>query len=219
MSSSQYAVASFVVFLMGMVAFVAIAIFDVRVFIIPPMGALPDGRTLVISGLPNLNLVDSVDARCVHVKGPDLATGLCRAAVLGTVGQHWKILARLPYVGLLDDVAQGFAQFGVSPIDKPSPVEAKAAPITSECLSMKVERTFEEYGFAKALISLRNGCPKKVKDAFVDCNFKDGDKIFATGLASISSLQTGQTGAGEASGELRGAQFRSVDCRITGVYH
>jgi hypothetical protein len=69
------------------------------VFVVQPLGALPDGRTLIITRLTNVNFVDSADAICARKMGG--VSILCRAAVLGRVGKEATIIARLPYFSML----------------------------------------------------------------------------------------------------------------------
>jgi len=65
------------------------------IFVVPPIGAIPEGRTLVISRLNSTEFIDSADAMCERVqKGVNL---LCRGMVLGAVGQNATIYMRLPY--------------------------------------------------------------------------------------------------------------------------
>ncbi|MCT6870628.1 MAG: hypothetical protein M3Z70_02150 [Bartonella sp.] len=66
----------------------------VRVFVIQPIGAVPEGATVVISGVKKLNAIDSPDAVCDRYGTVNL---ICRAAVLANVADNGKILLRLPY--------------------------------------------------------------------------------------------------------------------------
>lgn len=66
----------------------------VRVFVIQPIGAVPEGATVIISGVEKLNAIDSADAVCDRYGTVNL---ICRAAVLGNVADNGKILLRLPY--------------------------------------------------------------------------------------------------------------------------
>lgn len=66
----------------------------IRVFVIQPIGAVPEGATVVISGVKKLNAIDSPDAVCDRYGTVNL---ICRAAVLANVADNGKILLRLPY--------------------------------------------------------------------------------------------------------------------------
>lgn len=67
----------------------------VRVFVIQPIGAVPDGVTLIIFGAPGLNFVDSPDAVCMRVQGG--VNLLCRGAVMAGVVKNSTLLVRLPF--------------------------------------------------------------------------------------------------------------------------
>ncbi len=65
------------------------------IFVIQPIGAVPEGKTLVISRLNNTEFIDSADAMCDRLQGG--VSLLCRIAVLGAVANKAHIYARLPY--------------------------------------------------------------------------------------------------------------------------
>lgn len=64
-------------------------------FIIPPIGAVPEGKTLVILRLNKGKFIDSPDAMCERIQGG--VSLLCRGMVLGAVASKSTILLRLPY--------------------------------------------------------------------------------------------------------------------------
>jgi hypothetical protein len=64
-------------------------------FVVQPIGAVPEGRTLLILRSGRLNFIDSADAICVRAQGG--VNLLCRGMVLGSVVQKTTIVARLPY--------------------------------------------------------------------------------------------------------------------------
>ncbi len=70
------------------------------IFVIPPIGALPEGGTLIIGRLANVNFVDSADGICEREMGG--VSLLCRAAVLGKIGSVATIYVHLPYSKTLD---------------------------------------------------------------------------------------------------------------------
>jgi hypothetical protein len=82
----------------------------ITIFVIQPIGALPDGRTLVITRLTNLYFIDSADAFCDRKMGG--VSLLCRAAVLGRVAKETSILLRLPYSETLYRISTGGKSFG-----------------------------------------------------------------------------------------------------------
>lgn len=77
----------------------------VTLFVVQPIGALPEGRTVVIYRLNNLNFVDSADAFCARKMGG--VSLLCRGIVIGQVAKQDNIIARLPYSKALYDISTG----------------------------------------------------------------------------------------------------------------
>ena len=83
--------------LMGIVVLGAAGIWlaGIRVIVIQPIGALPDGVTAVVAGVRNVRLLDSPDAICArHEGGVSL---LCRGREAAAIARDGKILLRLPY--------------------------------------------------------------------------------------------------------------------------
>ena len=78
-------------------------------FIIQPIGAVPDGRTIVIWRTGKLNFIDSADGVCEREAGG--VSLLCRIAILGAVGKNNTILARLPYSETLYLISTGGKRF------------------------------------------------------------------------------------------------------------
>jgi hypothetical protein len=68
---------------------------QVSIFVIQPIGAIPEGRTIVISRMSNTRFIDSADAVCMHVQGG--VNLICGAAILGAIGREAYLYARLPY--------------------------------------------------------------------------------------------------------------------------
>lgn len=66
--------------------------------IIQPIGAVPDGTMVIISGVEKLDAIDSPDAVCNRYGTVNL---IYRAAVLANVADNGKILLRLPYCHFL----------------------------------------------------------------------------------------------------------------------
>lgn len=67
----------------------------VRVFVVQPIGAIPDGVTAVVYGAPGLRFIDSPDAFCMREQG--YVNLLCRGAAAAGVAKNTTILLRLPY--------------------------------------------------------------------------------------------------------------------------
>ena len=68
---------------------------QITIFIVPPIGAIPEGKTLIITRLNKTNFIDSADAMCERMQGR--VNLLCRRLMLGSVVKNTKILLRLPY--------------------------------------------------------------------------------------------------------------------------
>jgi hypothetical protein len=67
----------------------------VTIFVIQPIGAVPEGRTVIITRLNTMQFIDSADAWCERQAGG--VNLLCRGAVMARVVNQAIILARLPY--------------------------------------------------------------------------------------------------------------------------
>lgn len=78
---------------------------QITFFVVPPIGAVPEGRTVVISRLNKTEFIDSPDAMCERIQG--YVSLLCRGMVLGAVLEKSTILLRLPYSELLYSISTG----------------------------------------------------------------------------------------------------------------
>jgi hypothetical protein len=78
---------------------------QITLFVIPPIGALPEGKTIVITRLNKTELIDSPDAMCERIHGG--VSLLCRGMVMGAVVSKSTILARLPYSSWLYSISTG----------------------------------------------------------------------------------------------------------------
>ena len=90
---------SVVVILIGMAAAIIFAATQLTLFVVQPIGAVPEGRTVVIWRLNTMKFVDSADAWCERQMGG--VNLLCRGAVLSKLGNEDVIIARLPYSEIL----------------------------------------------------------------------------------------------------------------------
>jgi hypothetical protein len=78
----------------------------ITIFVVPPIGMLPDGRTVILlRHSAVLKFVDSADAICDRKM--DGVSLLCRAIAMGTVAKDNEILMRLPYSQSLYLVSTG----------------------------------------------------------------------------------------------------------------
>lgn len=85
------------------VLLMVLAYTQLTIFVVQPIGAVPEGRTIIMRRTGNLSFIDSADAVCEREAGG--VSLLCRATVLGSVGGSDKILARLPYSEVLYSIS------------------------------------------------------------------------------------------------------------------
>jgi hypothetical protein len=78
---------------------------QLTIFVVPPIGAVPEGKTLVILRLNKGEFIDSADAMCERMQGS--VNLLCRGSMLGAVAKNTKILLRLPYSETLYLISTG----------------------------------------------------------------------------------------------------------------
>ncbi|MEX1199686.1 MAG: hypothetical protein WEB02_02750 [Methylophaga sp.] len=76
-----------------------IAYSQLTLFVVQPMGAVPEGRTVVMLRLNKTNFIDSADALCERETGS--VSLLCRGMMMAAVVEKSKILLRLPYFHFL----------------------------------------------------------------------------------------------------------------------
>lgn len=76
---------------------------QITLFVIPPIGALPEGKTIIITRLNKTEFIDSPDAMCERIQGG--VSLLCRGMVMGAVVKNSTILARLPYSSWLYSIS------------------------------------------------------------------------------------------------------------------
>ena len=78
---------------------------QLTIFVVPPIGAVPEGKTLIISRMNKTEFIDSPDAMCERMQGG--VNLLCRALLLGVVAKKSTIYLRLPYSESLYLVSTG----------------------------------------------------------------------------------------------------------------
>lgn len=96
----------------GLVIFgviIAITCTQLTLFVIPPIGAVPKGRTVVIVRLNGTEFIDSPDAMCERIQGG--VSLLCRGMIMGSVLDKATILARMPYSSSLYGISTGGIQY------------------------------------------------------------------------------------------------------------
>ena len=83
--------------------FLVIILTQTSIFVIPPIGALPEGKTLFIIRLQNGKFIDSPDAFCRRNSAQNL---LCRGMAIASISNTFIIL-RLPYSDFLYSISLG----------------------------------------------------------------------------------------------------------------
>lgn len=87
-------------------AVLAIVIYtQITIFVVQPIGAIPEGKTLVILRLNKTEFIDSADAMCKREMGG--VSLLCRMGMMAGVANNSTILLRLPYSQALYDISTG----------------------------------------------------------------------------------------------------------------
>ena len=86
-----------------------IAYTQLTLFVVQPMGAVPDGRTVVILRLNKTKFIDSADALCERETGS--VSLLCRGMMMAGVVNKSKILLRLPYSHSLYLISTGGKEY------------------------------------------------------------------------------------------------------------
>lgn len=83
---------------------------QLTLFVVQPIGAVPDGRILVLwRRSVKLNFIDSADAFCQRESGG--VSLLCRVTALGGVMHNNPIIFRLPYVEALYLISTNGARY------------------------------------------------------------------------------------------------------------
>lgn len=78
---------------------------QITIFAVPPIGAVPEGRTVIMLRLNKTNFIDSADAMCVRIQG--YVNLLCRGMTMGAVVNATTIIARLPYSETIYNMSTG----------------------------------------------------------------------------------------------------------------
>lgn len=78
---------------------------QLTIFVIPPIGAIPEGRTVIILRLNKTEFVDSPDAMCERIQGG--VSILCRVMVLGAIAEKSTKIVSLPYSRTLYLISTG----------------------------------------------------------------------------------------------------------------
>jgi len=78
---------------------------QITLFVIQPIGVVPEGKTLVILRLNKTDFIESADSICEREMGG--VSLICRIGVLGAVTSKSKVLLRLPYSSMLYKISTG----------------------------------------------------------------------------------------------------------------
>ena len=81
--------------LLGLFVILGLIYTQLTIFVIPPIGMLPEGRTIVMLRLNKTEFIDGPDAMCARIQGG--VSLLCRGTILSAVGGAKTELFRLPY--------------------------------------------------------------------------------------------------------------------------
>ncbi len=92
-----------IIIISSLIIFFVLFYTQITIFVIPPIGMVPEGKTLIISRLNKTEFIDSADAMCVRENGG--VSLLCRLMMLGAVINKSTIYARLPYSQTLYDIS------------------------------------------------------------------------------------------------------------------
>jgi hypothetical protein len=77
------------------IAFITAAQF-LTVYVVPPIGAIPEGRTIVIARTGEMQFIESPDGMCLRLQGG--VSLLCRGMALASLDlPDRQIFLRLPY--------------------------------------------------------------------------------------------------------------------------
>lgn len=82
---------------------------QITVFVVQPIGALPEGRTVILKRVPALGFISGPDALCLEIQGG--VSLLCRAMAIKKTLDETEIVARLPYSAMLYSWSTGGRSF------------------------------------------------------------------------------------------------------------
>lgn len=83
---------------------------QITIFVIQPIGAMPEGKTFVMLRMNKTKFIDSADAMCAREM--DGVSLLCRGMTMGAVMNKGTILFRLPYIEFLYDISTDGKKYG-----------------------------------------------------------------------------------------------------------
>ena len=83
----------------------AVGATKITLFVIPPIGAIPEGKILVIHRLEKTKFIDSPDAMCERIQGG--VSLLCRGMAIAAIANNNEIIVKLPYSSFLYEISTG----------------------------------------------------------------------------------------------------------------
>src|SRR5690606_36546621 len=83
---------------------------QITFFVIQPIGAIPEGKTLLMLRMNKTKFIDSADAMCEREM--DGVSLLCRGLMMAAVVKNGKIIARLPYSEFLYSISTSGKKYG-----------------------------------------------------------------------------------------------------------
>lgn len=83
---------------------------QITFFVVQPIGAVPEGRTLVILRMNKTKFIDSADAMCEREMGG--VSLLCRGMMMAAIADKGTILVRLPYSEFLYKISTDGKTYG-----------------------------------------------------------------------------------------------------------
>ena len=89
--------------IVSLFVFTLIIYTQTTLFIVPPIGAVPEGKTVVMLRLTKLNFIDSADAICAREMGS--VNLMCRGMMLGAILSKATVIVKLPYSKVLDTIS------------------------------------------------------------------------------------------------------------------
>lgn len=98
--NKKYTLSVVAIFLFGVLIYSQLTF-----FVIAPIGAVPEGRTIVILRLNKTEFIDSADGMCDRMQGG--VSLMCRLFTTGAVLKNSTIIARLPYSSTLYSISTG----------------------------------------------------------------------------------------------------------------
>ena len=81
----------------------AVGATKITLFVIPPIGAIPEGKILVIHRLEKTKFIDCPDAMCERIQGG--VSLLCRGMAIAAIANNNEIIVKLPYSSFLYEIS------------------------------------------------------------------------------------------------------------------